>query len=91
MKKIIYTLFIFPLFMFAQELSVASGGTLTISTTGSMTVTSTINVNSNGNLIIETSRTNSGSLIAKSAGANQRPNCFGRLFKKNPRADNRIL
>ena len=71
MKKIIYTLFIFPLFIFAQELSVASGGTLTISTTGSMTVSSTINVNSNGNLIIETSRTASGSLIAKSAGANQ--------------------
>ena len=71
MKKIIYTLFIFPLFIFAQELSVASGGTLTISTTGSMTVSSTINVNSNGNLVIETSRTASGSLIAKSAGANQ--------------------
>ena len=57
MKKIIYTLFIFPLFIFAQELSVASGGTLTISTTGSMTVSSTINVNINGSLIIETSRT----------------------------------
>ena len=71
MKKIIYTLFIFPLFMFSQELSVASGGTLTISTSGSITVSSTINVNSNGSLIIETSRTASGSLIAKSAGANQ--------------------
>ena len=71
MKKIIYTLFIFPLFMFSQEVSVADGATLTIGTSGTMTVSSSITTNSTGSLIIETSRTASGSLIAKSAGANQ--------------------
>ena len=71
MKKIIYTLFIFPLFIFSQEVSVADGATLTIGTSGAMTVSSSITTNSSGSLIIETSRTASGSLIAKSAGANQ--------------------
>ena len=45
MKKIIYTLFIFPLFMLSQEVSVADGATLTIGTSGSMTVSSSITTN----------------------------------------------
>ena len=48
MKKIIYTLFIFPLFMFSQEVSVADGATLTIGTSGSMTVSSSITTNATG-------------------------------------------
>ena len=71
MKKIIYTLFIFPLFMFSQQLSVADGATLTIGTSGSMTVSSSITTNNSGTILITTSRANSGSLIAKSAGADQ--------------------
>ena len=71
MKKIIYTLFIFPLFMFSQQVSVADGATLTIGTSGSMTVSSSITTNNTGTILITTSRANSGSLIAKSAGADQ--------------------
>ena len=71
MKKIIYTLFIFPFFIFSQEVSVADGATLTIGTSGTMTVSSSITTNNTGSLIIITSRANSGSLIAKSAGADQ--------------------
>ena len=71
MKKIIYTLFIFPLFIFSQQLSVADGATLTIGTSGSMTVSSSITTNNTGTILITTSRANSGSLIAKSAGADQ--------------------
>ena len=71
MKKIIYTLFVFPLFMFSQEVSVADGATLTIGASGVMTVTSSITTNNTGSIIITTGRTSSGSLIAKAAGNDQ--------------------
>ena len=57
--------------MFSQEVSVADGATLTIGTSGSMTVTSSITTNNTGTILITTSRASSGSLIAKSAGADQ--------------------
>ena len=66
MKKIIYTLFIFPLFIFSQEVSVADGATLTIGTSGSMTVSSSITTNNTGTILITSKRI--GSLIAKMQG-----------------------
>ena len=71
MKKIIYTLFLFPLFIFSQDLDVADGASLTIGTGGTMTIAGELNSNITGSIIIETSRTESGSLLAIEAGDNQ--------------------
>jgi hypothetical protein len=71
MKKIIYTLFLFPFFLVAQDLDVADGATLLIDTGGTMTISGTLTSNSSGSIIIATSRTTSGSLLAVDAGASQ--------------------
>ena len=76
MKKLVYTLFLFPLFLVAQgNLIVGDDATVTIGTGGTMTVDGTINVSdtsgSEGALIIQTSQANSGSFIAKAGGASQ--------------------
>ena len=71
MKKIIYTLFLFPLFIFSQNVDVADGAVITIETGGTMTVSGTLTTNTSGSLIIVTSRTQSGSLFAVDAGNSQ--------------------
>ena len=71
MKKLVYTLFLFPLFLVSQNLDVADSATLTIGTGGSMTITGTLTSNTSGSIIIQTSRTTSGSLIAKAGGNSQ--------------------
>ncbi len=64
MKKIIYTLFLFPLFIFSQNVDVADDAVITIETGGTMTVSGTLTTNTSGSLIVVTSRTESGSLLA---------------------------
>ena len=71
MKKIIYTLFLFPFFLVAQNLDVADGATLLIDTGGTMTISGTLTSNTSGSIIIATSRTTSGSLLATNAGNSQ--------------------
>ena len=71
MKKLVFTLLFFPFFMTSQNLDVADGATLTIGTGGSMTITGTLTSNTSGSIVISTSRTSSGSLIAKDGGASQ--------------------
>ena len=71
MKKIIYTLFLFPLFVFSQNVDVADGAVITVETGGTMTVSGTLTTNTSGSLIIVTSRTQSGSLLAVDAGDSQ--------------------
>ena len=71
MKKIIYTLFLFPFFLVAQNLVVADGATLLIDTGGTMTISGTLTSNTSGSIIIATSRTTSGSLLAVEAGNDQ--------------------
>ena len=71
MKKIIYTLFLFPLFIFSQNVDVADDAVITIETGGTMTVSGTLTTNTSGSLIIVTSRTQSGSLLAIDAGNSQ--------------------
>lgn len=71
MKKLVYTLFLFPLFLVSQDLNVADDATLTIGTSGSMTINGTLTSNTSGSIIIQTSQANSGSFIAKAGGASQ--------------------
>ena len=71
MKKIIFTLFLFPFFLVAQNLVVADGATLLIDTGGTMTISGTLTSNTSGSIIIATSRTTSGSLLAVNAGNSQ--------------------
>ena len=71
MKKIIYTLFLFPFFLVAQNLDVADSATLLIDTGATMTVSGTLTSNTSGSIIIATSRTTSGSLLAVEAGNSQ--------------------
>ena len=71
MKKIIYTLFLFPFFLVAQNLDVADSATLLIDTGATMTVSGTLTSNTSGSIIIATSRTASGSLLAVEAGNSQ--------------------
>tara|TARA_X000000368_G_scaffold142628_1_gene112352 strand:+ start:1574 stop:3112 length:1539 start_codon:yes stop_codon:yes gene_type:complete len=71
MKKIIYTLFLFPFLLVAQNIDVADGATLLIDTGGTMTISGTLTSNTSGNIIIATSRTASGSLLAVAAGNSQ--------------------
>ena len=71
MKKLVYTLFLFPLFLVSQNLDVADSATLTIGTSGSMTIAGTLTSNTSGSIIIQTSQANSGSFIAKAGGASQ--------------------
>lgn len=71
MKKIIYTLFLFPFFLVAQNIDVADNATLLIDTGGTMTITGTLTSNTSGSIIIATSRTASGSLLAVDAGNSQ--------------------
>ena len=73
MKKIIYTLFLFPFLLVAQDnnLDVEDDAILLIDTGGTMTVTGTITSNLSGSIIIATSRTTSGSLLAEDAGNSQ--------------------
>ena len=55
MKKLVYILFLFPLFLVSQNLDVADSATLTIGTGGSMTITGTLTSNTSGSIIIQTS------------------------------------
>ena len=71
MKKIIYTLFLFPFLLVAQNIDVADSATLLIDTGGTMTISGTLTSNTSGNIIIATSRTASGSLLAVAAGNSQ--------------------
>jgi hypothetical protein len=71
MKKIIYTLFLFPFFLVAQNIDVADNATLLIDTGATMTVSGTLTSNTSGSIIIATSRTTSGSLLATNAGNSQ--------------------
>ena len=71
MKKLILIALFFPFIISSQNLQVANGATLLIDTGGSMTVTGSIGSNTTGNIIVVTSRTASGSLIAKAGGASQ--------------------
>jgi hypothetical protein len=71
MKKLVYTLFLFPLFLVSQDLNVDDDATLTIGTSGSMTINGTLTSNTSGSIIIQTSQANSGSFIAKAGGASQ--------------------
>ena len=71
MKKIIYTLFLFPLFIFSQNVDVADDAVITIETGATMTVSGSLTTNTSGSLIIVTSRTESGSLLAVDAGNSQ--------------------
>jgi hypothetical protein len=71
MKKIIYTIFLFPFLLFAQNIDVADSATLLIDTGGTMTISGTLTSNTSGSIIIATSRTASGSLIAVDAGNSQ--------------------
>ena len=71
MKKIIYTIFLFPFLLFAQNIDVANSATLLIDTGGTMTISGTLTSNTSGSIIIATSRTASGSLIAVDAGNSQ--------------------
>ena len=84
MKKLVYILFLFPIFLVAQNLIVEDDATLTIGTEATMTVVGTVNVSdtsgNEGALIIQTSRANSGSLIAKAGGASQGK---GITFRRN--------
>ena len=71
MKKLVLILLFFPFLLTSQNLDVADGATLTIGTGGSMTITGTLTSNTSGSIVISTSRTSSGSLIAKDGGASQ--------------------
>jgi hypothetical protein len=71
MKKLVYILFLFPLFLVSQDLNVDDDATLTIGTSGSMTINGTLTSNTSGSIIIQTSQANSGSFIAKAGGASQ--------------------
>lgn len=71
MKKNIFTILLFPFFLTAQNIDVADGATLHIWNSGSMTITGTLTSNISGNIIVSTSRTTSGSLIAKDGGTSQ--------------------
>ena len=71
MKKIIYTIFLFPFLLFAQNIDVADNATLLIDTGGTMTISGALTSNTSGSIIIATSRTASGSLLAVDAGNSQ--------------------
>ena len=71
MKKIIYTIFLFPFLLFAQNIDVADNATLLIDTGGTMTISGSLTSNTSGSIIIATSRTASGSLLAVDAGNSQ--------------------
>ena len=60
MKKIIYTIFLFPFLLFAQNIDVADNATLLIDTGGTMTISGSLTSNTSGSIIIATSRTASG-------------------------------
>tara|TARA_A100001011_G_C14306845_1_gene843556 strand:+ start:49 stop:1605 length:1557 start_codon:yes stop_codon:yes gene_type:complete len=71
MKKIIYTLFLLPLFIFSQNVDVADDAEILIESGATMTVDGSITTNTSGSMIIETGTTSSGSLIATEAGGSQ--------------------
>ena len=54
MKKIIYTIFLFPFLLFAQNIDVADNATLLIDTGGTMTISGSLTSNTSGSIIIAT-------------------------------------
>ena len=95
MKKLVYILFLFPIFLVAQNLIVEDDATLTIGTEATMTVVGTVNVSdtsgNEGALIIQTSRVSSGSLIAKAGGASQGKGITFRRNLDHLQADNSTM